>query len=159
MPELPLDTLFIVGLLIASFVGKILEGKAKKKKEVSKPKRSHPREGSAPEGSDPEEKGLGELLREAFGEVIEPVHEEASYEANLPEKEPARFPDLTAQINPPLATQANKTAAKKAVSVEQEFSARKWLRTEALGSTRSLRRSFLVKEVLDQPVGLRRTFF
>jgi hypothetical protein len=159
MPELPLDTLFIVGLLVASFVGKIFEGKAKKKKEVSKPKRSHPREDSAPEGSDPEEKGLGELLREAFGEVIEPVHEEASYEANLPEKEPARLPDLTAQINPPLATQANKTAAKKAVSVEQEFSARKWLRTEALGSTRSLRRSFLVKEVLDQPVGLRRTFF
>ncbi len=159
MPEIPLDTLFIVGLLIASFVGKIIEGKAKKKKEVSKPKRSHPRENSAPEGSDPEEKGLGELLREAFGEVIEPVHEEASYEANLPEKEPARLPDLTAQINPPLATQANKTVAKKAVSVEQEFSARKWLRTEALGSTRSLRRSFLVKEVLDQPVGLRRTFF
>ena len=159
MPELPLDTLFIVGLLVASFVGKIFEGKAKKKKEVSKPKRSHPREDSAPEGSDPEEKGLGELLREAFGEVIEPVHEEASYEANLPEKEPARLPDLTARINPPLATQANKTAAKKAVSVEQEFSARKWLRTEALGSTRSLRRSFLVKEVLDQPVGLRRTFF
>ena len=159
MPELPLDTLFIVGLLIASFVGKILEGKAKKKKEVSKPKRSHPREDSAPEGSDPEEKGLGELLREAFGEAIEPVHEEASYEANLPEKEPARLPDLTARINPPLATQANKTAAKKAVSVEQEFSARTWLRTEALGSTRSLRRSFLVKEVLDQPVGLRRTFF
>jgi hypothetical protein len=159
MPEIPLDTLFIVGLLVASFVGKIIEGKAKKKKEVSKPKRSHPREDSAPEGSDPEEKGLGELLREAFGEVIEPVHEEASYEANLPEKEPARLPDLTAQINPPLATQANKTAAKKAVSVEQEFSARKWLRTEALGSTRSLRRSFLVKEVLDQPVGLRRTFF
>ena len=160
MPENPLDTLFIVGLLIASFVGKILEGKAKKKKEVSKPKRTHPpREDSAPEVSDSEEKGLGELLREAFGEVIEPVHEETAYEANLPENEPARLPDLTARINPPLATQANKTAAKKAVSVEQEFSARKWLRTEALGSTRSLRRSFLVKEVLDQPVGLRRTFF
>jgi len=79
MPEIPLDTLFIVGLLIASFVGKILEGKAKKKKEVSKPKRTHPpREDSAPEGSDSEEKGLGELLREAFGEAIEPVHEEAS---------------------------------------------------------------------------------
>ena len=160
MPEIPLDTLFIVGLLIASFVGKIIEGKAKKKKEVSKPKRTHPpREDSAPEGSDSEEKGLGELLREAFGEVIEPVHEETAYEANLPENEPARLPDLTARINPPLATQANKTAAKKAVSVEQEFSARKWLRTEALGSSRSLRRSFLVKEVLDQPVGLRRTFF
>ena len=160
MPELPLDTLFIVGLLIASFVGKILEGRAKKKKEVSKPKRPRPpREDSIPEGSDPEEKGLGELLREAFGEVIEPVHEEAPFEAKLPGKETARLPDLTTQIKSSSAIHANKIAAKKASLVEQEFSARKWLRTEALGSTRSLRRSFLVKEVLDQPVGLRRTFF
>jgi len=30
MPDLPLDTLFIVGLLVASFVGKIIEAKAKK---------------------------------------------------------------------------------------------------------------------------------
>ena len=102
---------------------------------------------------------MGELLREAFGEVMEPVHEEAPYEANLPEKEPARVPNLTTQIKPPLAIHAKKTAAKKASSVEQEISARNWLRTEALGSPRSLRRSFLVKEVLDQPVGLRRTFF
>jgi len=160
MPEIPLDTLFIVGLLLASFVGKILEGKAKKKKEVSKPKRPHPpREDSLPEALGPKDKGLGELLREAFGEVIEPVHEEAPFEAKLPEKEPARLPNLTTQAKPSSAIQANKTAAKKASSVEQEFSARKWLRTEALGSTRSLRRSFLVKEVLDQPVGLRRTFF
>jgi len=159
MPELPLDTLFIVGLLLASFVGKILEGKAKKKKEVSKPKRSYPREDSAPEDSSPGEKGLGELLREAFGEVTEPINEEAAYEASLPEKEPARLPDLTKQIKPPTAIHANKTAAEKASSLEPEFSARKWLRTEALGSTRSLRRSFLVKEVLDQPVGLRRAFF
>ena len=159
MPELPLDTLFIVGLLIASFVGKILEGKAKKKKEVRKPKRPHsPREDSVPEGSGPEEKGLGELLREAFGEAIEPIQDEAPYQANLPENEPALLPDNITRITPPLAAYANKTTTKGS-SDEQDFSARKWLRTEALGSTRSLRRSFLVKEVLDQPVGLRRTFF
>ena len=159
MPELPLDTLFIVGLLIASFVGKILEGKAKKKKEVIKPKRSHPpREDSVPEGSGPEEKGLGELLREAFGEAIEPIQDEAPYQANLPENEPALLPDHITRITPPLAAYANNTTTKGS-SDEQDFSARKWLRTEALGSTRSLRRSFLVKEVLDQPVGLRRTFF
>jgi len=159
MPELPLDTLFIVGLLIASFVGKILEGKAKKKKEVRKPKRPHsPREDSVPEGSGPEEKGLGELLREAFGEAIEPIQDEAPYQANLPENEPALLPDNITRITPPLAAYANKTTTKGS-SDELDFSARKWLRTEALGSTRSLRRSFLVKEVLDQPVGLRRTFF
>ena len=159
MPELPLDTLFIVGLLIASFVGKILEGKAKKKKEVRKPKRPHsPREDSVPEGSGPEEKGLGELLREAFGEAIEPIQEEAPYQGNLPENEPALLPDNITRITPPLAAYANNTTTKGS-SDEQDFSARKWLRTEALGSTRSLRRSFLVKEVLDQPVGLRRTFF
>jgi len=159
MPELPLDTLFIVGLLIASFVGKILEGKAKKKKEVRKPKRPHsPREDSVPEGSGPEEKGLGELLREAFGEAIEPIQEEAPYQGNLPENEPALLPDNITRITPPLAAYANKTTTKGS-SDELDFSARKWLRTEALGSTRSLRRSFLVKEVLDQPVGLRRTFF
>ena len=32
---------------------------------------------------------------------------------------------------------------------------RQWLKKEALGSKTSLRRSFLVKEVLDQPPGLR----
>ena len=39
MPDLPIDTLFIVGLLIASFVGKILEGKANKSKQGKKSKR------------------------------------------------------------------------------------------------------------------------
>ena len=32
MPDIPLDTLFIVGLLLASFIGKLMEGKARNKK-------------------------------------------------------------------------------------------------------------------------------
>ena len=34
MPDLPIDTLFIVGLLLASFIGKLMEGKAKRRKEA-----------------------------------------------------------------------------------------------------------------------------
>ena len=40
MPDIPLDTLFIVGLLLASFVGKLMEGRAKNNKRapMSKPR-------------------------------------------------------------------------------------------------------------------------
>ena len=71
MPDIPLDTLFIVGLLLASFVGKLMEGRAKNNKRapMSKPQsESDGRENS-------ENKDLGDILRETFGEVIEPIPE------------------------------------------------------------------------------------
>ena len=69
MPDLPIDTLFIVGLLLASFVGKLLEGRKKSRK----PTKEHPKQKSYQDDSiDTEEKKtLSDILRETFGEVIE----------------------------------------------------------------------------------------
>ena len=76
MPDLPLDTLFIVGLLIASFVGKMLEGRKKKEKErnTSVPRDRPFKQKPVTDYKEVAgEKGLGDLLKEAFGEAIEPI--------------------------------------------------------------------------------------
>ena len=71
MPDLPLDTLFIVGLLVASFVGKIIEAKAKKPK-LDTPNQSKPqkvdRKSTLPV---PNKKEWDDLYSETFGEKVE----------------------------------------------------------------------------------------
>ena len=81
---------------------------------------------------------MGELLREAFGEVMEPVHEEAPYEANLPEKEPARVPNLTTQIKPPLAIHAKRQQQKRPPRSNKRFLPAIGYGPKPLGSPRSL---------------------
>ena len=155
MPDLPLDTLFIVGLLLASFVGKILEGRSKKTKEEKKPQKAPPEKHTSRDRT-PEGKGLGELLREAFGEVVEPVHEESrsSYQEPITEEAaPAVF-----QPSKPKSTPVHSSFPQKD-NRETYQTTRKWLRVGGLASKKSLRRAFVVKEILDQPVGLRKTLF
>jgi len=155
VPDLPLDTLFIVGLLLASFIGKILEGRSKKTKDPSSPQKV-PTGKSKPTDGTSEEKGLGELLREAFGEVVEPIHKESRSSYKEPIKEEAD----------PLVVQPSKSKPAPVLSSfpqkdnrETDQTIRKWLRVEGLASKKSLRRAFVVKEILDQPVGLRKTLF
>ena len=49
MPDLPIDTLFIVGLLIASFVGKLLEGRSKNKNTTTKSQKTSKKKGETVE--------------------------------------------------------------------------------------------------------------
>ena len=89
MPDLPIDTLFIVGLLIASFVGKLLEGRSKNKNTTTKSQKT-----SKKKGETVEEKNLGDILRETFGEAIEPLSEQNSDLKKAENAKKIPIPDL-----------------------------------------------------------------
>ena len=155
MPDLPIDTLFIVGLLLASFIGKLMEGKAKKRKEVPT---DHQTQRNREETIGPTRgKNLGDILRETFGEVIQepspPVVAEIDSNLDYAVSEKSDNHSHKAKIK--IKEQTPKPS--KSVIYNSDISSnntRQWLKKEALGSKISLRRSFLVKEVLDQPPGL-----
>jgi len=155
MPDLPIDTLFIVGLLLASFIGKLMEGKAKKRKEAPTDQAKRNRE----EALGPTRgKNLRDILRETFGEVIQepspPVV--AKNDSNLDYAVSEKSDNLSHKAK--LKVKEEKPKPSKPTSYKSAISSnntRQWLKNEALGSKISLRRSFLVKEVLDQPPGLR----
>ena len=164
MPDLPIDTLFIVGLLIASFVGKMLEGRKKKEQERNK---SAPRD--RPFKQEPVtdykevagEKGLGDLLKEAFGETIEPIPVRTN--AKETSEETTREHDYNLAEPLPLPSQTlERVTPDKSWDVLERVDrneTRNWLKNEGLGSSQSLRRSFLVKVLLDKPPGLKRSGF
>ena len=155
MPDLPIDTLFIVGLLIASFVGKLLEGRAKKKNTNTKTQNSSRR------GSETvQEKNLGDILRETFGEAIEPLSEKKSDLKQVDNQKEIPRANLqkhsTRNSNMDVVPAEEISQRDEELHADNAISTRHWLKYEALSSPKSLRRAFLVKEVLDQPPGLRR---
>ena len=164
MPDLPIDTLFIVGLLVASFVGKMLEGRKKKEQERNKgATRERPLK-QEPETDYKEiahEKGLGDLLKEAFGEAIEPITPRE--DARRSNKEVPQQLDYNLDESIPLPAQTSrKVIPEKSWDVYERVEGnetRNWLKNEGLGSPQSLRRSFLVKVLLDKPPGLKRSGF
>jgi len=155
MPDLPVDTLFIVGLLLASFIGKLMEGKAKKRKEVPTDQTERNREKTI---GPVRGKNLGDILRETFGEVVQ-------------ESSPTIVAEIDSNLDYAVSKESDNISHKTKIKVKEEKpkpsestiynsaiysnNTRQWLKKEALGSKISLRRSFLVKEVLDQPPGLR----
>ena len=152
MSDIPIDTLFIVGLLIASFVGKLFEGRAKRKKEspVDYLPKSNQRERELTDSKD-----LGDLLRDTFTEVVEP---------NLKEDTPFNK-KRDSEINTKASFKTDKVVthsiSNKYSSIqdgsrqkEDLTNSKGWLRTEGLKSNQNLRRAFLVKEVLGKPPGL-----
>ena len=164
MPDLPLDTLFIVGLLVASFVGKMLEGRKKKEQERNKGA-TRERPCKQEPGSDYKEivheKGLADLLKEAFGEAIEPITPRADDTGSNKEVSQQGDYDLDGSIPLPSQTLKRVIPEKNWDILEQveQNETRNWLKNEGLGSPQSLRRSFLVKVLLDKPPGLKRSGF
>ena len=164
MPDLPIDTLFIVGLLIASFVGKMLEGRKKKERERNK---GTPRE--RPFNQEPvsdyedaaDEKGLGDLLKEAFGETIEPIPVRTNAKETSEETPENMIIIWLNLYRLPSQTLERVTPDKSWDVLERvdRNETRNWLKNEGLGSSQSLRRSFLVKVLLDKPPGLKRSGF
>ena len=155
MPEIPIDTLFIVGLLIASFVGKLFEGRAKRKKES--PKDSLPQPNQT-ERELTDGKNLGDLLRDAFSELVEPNLKEDTLVKNKRDsvsnvKESAK-PEKANVIARPLEPTLNNRELDVAVHKGIKKNSKVWLRTEGVKSNQNLRRAFLVKEVLSKPPGL-----
>ena len=132
-----------------------MEGKAKKRKEVPTDQTERSRE----ETSGPiRGKNLGDILRETFGEVIQetspPVVAES--DSNLDFAVSEKSDDLSHKEKIEVKDQRPKLSNSVIYnSATASNNTRQWLKKEALGSKISLRRSFLVKEVLDQPPGLR----
>lgn len=155
MPDLPLDTLFIVGLLVASFVGKIIEAKAKKTK-LDTPNQSKPqkvdRKSTLPV---PNKKEWDDLFSETFGEKVEENDQDNLSSAYSAEEK------IVLTNSSTLKNRKAFSSSLDAKDFEQtiQITTKKWLKTDALSSSKALKRAFIVKEVIDQPVGLRKNFF
>ena len=156
MPDIPIDTLFIIGLVIASFVGKFFQ----KKNEDSSTPKSKPANTSSSDGKNPT---LRDVLKEAWER------------ANQPE---VLQPEFTDTIPPPLPIEEveSKTEDEKqlsnnilpqAVAIKKEedfptYSSRNsrqgthsWIKRDLFSSRNSLKQAFVLKEILDKPKSLR----
>lgn len=155
MPDLPLDTLFIVGLLVASFVGKIIEAKAKKTKldtsNQSKPQKVD-RKSTLPV---PDKKEWDDLYSETFGEKVEENDQENLSSAYSAEEKIVLTNSSTLKNRKALSSSLDAKDFEQTIQI----TTKKWLKTDALSSSKALKRAFIVKEVIDQPVGLRKNFF
>jgi hypothetical protein len=155
MPDLPLDTLFIVGLLVASFVGKIIEAKAKKTKQdtsnQSKPQKVD-RKSTLPV---PDKTGWDDLFSETFGEKVEENDQENLSSAYSAEEKIVLTNSSTLKNRKALSSSLDAKDFEQTIQI----TTKKWLKTDALSSSKALKRAFIVKEVIDQPVGLRKNFF
>jgi len=155
MPDLPLDTLFIVGLLVASFVGKIIEAKAKKTKldtsNQSKPQKVD-RKSTLPV---PDKKEWDDLYSETFGEIVEENDQDNLSSAYSAEEKIVLTNSSTLKNRKALSSSLDAKDFEQTIQITTH----KWLKTDALSSSKALKRAFIVKEVIDQPVGLRKNFF
>ena len=155
MPDLPLDTLFIVGLLVASFVGKIIEAKAKKTK-LDTPNQSKPqkvdRKSTLPV---PNKKEWDDLYSETFGEIVEENDQDNLSSAYSAEEKIVLTNSSTLKNRKALSSSLDAKDFEQTIQI----TTKKWLKTDALSSSKALKRAFIVKEVIDQPVGLRKNFF
>ncbi|MDA0343279.1 MAG: hypothetical protein O3B07_03745 [Verrucomicrobia bacterium] len=155
MPDLPLDTLFIVGLLVASFVGKIIEAKAKKTK-LDTPNQSKPqkvdRKSILPV---PNKKEWDDLYSETFGEKVEENDQDNLSSAYSAEEKIVLTNSSTLKNRKALSSSLDAKDFEQTIQI----TTKKWLKTDALSSSKALKRAFIVKEVIDQPVGLRKNFF
>ena len=155
MPDLPLDTLFIVGLLVASFVGKIIEAKAKKTK-LDTPNQSKPqkvdRKSTLPV---PDKKEWDDLYSETFGEKVEENDQDNLSSAYSAEEKIVLTNSSTLKNRKALSSSLDAKDFEQTIQITTQ----KWLKTDALSSSKALKRAFIVKEVIDQPVGLRKNFF
>ena len=155
MPDLPLDTLFIVGLLVASFVGKIIEAKAKKTK-LDTPNQSKPqkvdRKSTLPV---PNKKEWDDLYIETFGEKVEENDQDNLSSAYSAEEKIVLTNSSTLKNRKALSSSLDAKDFEQTIQITTQ----KWLKTDALSSSKALKRAFIVKEVIDQPVGLRKNFF
>ena len=145
MPDLPLDTLVIVGLVLASLIGRLFQ-----KKDPQKAKSQE----SSPEGSPPDqENSLEDILRKAW-----PGEEELEQEA-LAEELVSQAEEIPQAVAPAiLAKPSAQVPAKASFKTEKplvEPQKPNWLRHELSASKNSLRKAFVLKEVLDKPVSLR----
>ena len=158
MPDLPLDTLFIVGLLIASFVGKFFQ----KKSGDESPSNNKPL--GTPENKD-KTPTLRDVLREAWDKANQPEVLEPEFTESTPPPLPFEYEEEG--INEDEEIRSEKIAPKVMPQMENKlqlgFSSgnnriqgrHNWIKKELFSNRNSLKRAFLLKEILDKPKSLR----
>ena len=148
MPDIPLDTLVIIGLVLASLIGRIFQKKQDPKKSADKPPSSQA------SGSKP---SIDEILKKAFGQTEILVEDE--YDESITSSQPVPF-EQTEQTNLTTSSIPRSSPApsssRKIEKVPLLFeSPSRTAREELFSSRDSLRKAFILKEILDKPVSLR----
>ena len=165
MTELPLDTLLIIGLVIASFVGKFFQ-----KKEGTPSSKPKPRE----KESSAEGESLEDVLKEAWKRATQP---EAAHREVAPPPLPVEIEENEEFAPPPIVSlQEDKDHYSLPVSkgsVDQAWAQTKsnqnlgisdenftnsstyWLKDSLSGGSQNLKKAFVLKEILDKPKSLK----
>ena len=150
MPDLPLDTLVIIGLVLASLIGRIFQKKQDPEKGPAKDPSSQPSD-SGPT--------LDEVLKKAFGEPD--IVEEFEYEELVAADQSAQR-ELPEELDlpPPSSPEPIQTSSSLQETPQEPIPARspgRRARQELFAEGGSLRKAFVLKEILDKPVSLRTT--
>lgn len=157
MPDLPLDTLFIVGLLIASFVGRFFQ------------KKSGP--GSSSGKNQEDKKGnqkrstLRDVLRDAWEKANQPEVINPEFTDSIPPPLPLEKETIVAaeeeefstdEVFPKALSQPKNANVFRYNSDKSHMNGRHgWIKKELFTSQNSLKRAVILKEILDKPKSLR----
>ena len=165
MTELPLDTLLIIGLVVASFVGKFFQ-----KKEGTPSSKPKPREKEA----SAEGESLEDVLKEAWKRATQP---ESAHPEVAPPPLPVEIEEEQDFTPPPIVSpkedENNYRLPVSKGSVDQACAQTKssqnlgisdenftnsstyWLKDSLSGGSQNLKKAFVLKEILDKPKSLK----
>ena len=148
MPDIPLDTLLIIGLVIASFIGKLTQKKA------SIPQAGNKDTDSTQEDSPRDSASLEDVLKEAWknfnDSADEPINEPITKKpAPLPRKKELLKKKVLEKKEPIFSYDYDSSVTGTFSTVTEDLK----------NSNKSLRKAFLLKEILDQPVSIKKTSF
>ena len=157
MPDIPIDTLVIIGLVLASFIGKFFQ---KKSEESPTPNSSS----KGPSNKEEKRPTLRDVLREAWEranqpEIVEPEIPEPSpthLHSELEETSNDAENEIPEQESLPQAVALKKIEIESAINSDSHSeSGHSWLKKELLSDSNSLRRAFVLKEILGKPKSLK----
>ena len=156
MPDI--DTLFIIGLVIASFIGNI----AKKKAKENEPKREVEGKGSPPS----EDLTIEDALREAWKTIKQPPSDPGELsppplvitpdpvESERQFVEEKKIPKIETSKQKEIRDLYIEESNDAKDETEFDFKMKDFLR-----SKRSLKHAFLLKEILDEPISIRKSSY
>ncbi|MEC7802858.1 MAG: hypothetical protein VX467_06740 [Verrucomicrobiota bacterium] len=157
MTDIPIDTLFIIGLVIASFVGKFFQ-----KKTENGPSANNKGERSS--NTDEKAPSLREVIKEAWEranqpEVLQPEFTEADPPVIPMEAGESEFHDdeqhLIEEILPQAVAVKKEKDFPSSASKNKSDASHSWIRQDLFSSSNSLKKAFVLKEILDKPKSLR----
>lgn len=156
MPDINLDSLFIIGLILASLIGKIFKKGDPEEKQRGKEKK---------------EPSLEDVIKEAWQKATNPEQivksevEPSLPPNNLPTNKVTEIENTSTALNntsnlQPIVDVVPKPKSTKERGVwhsvpQNEISVKKNAYKELLSSKSSLQQAFILKEILGKPVSLR----